>query len=237
MEKIQFQKIEKQPSIENTSMAGIEDIKKELKKLEQEIDHKLSTYANFSERIEQWSEEDGGVAFGKDISPSASLDELEILIEKLAEKNKQLNESNTSSSIRIHHRSKLDDYLKEFKRLKVNVNQAWEKAQLVKGRKYESLPDRTINMESLIRERNSIHSTNSVVDDLVSMSMQAKDKIDEQNRLLMGTSGKLRNLSTRFPQLNQIMGRIRAKKYRNTLILGFVISFCICFLLWWWWSS
>jgi len=234
MEKIQFQKIEKQPSFEDTTMAGIEDIKKELKRLEQEIDHKLSTYANFSERIEQWSEEDGGVAFGKDISPSASLDELEILIEKLADKNKQLNESNTRTSIRTHHRSKLDDYLKEFKRLKVNVNQAWEKAQLVKGRKYESLPDRTINMESLIRERNSIHSTGSVADDLISMSMQAKEKLDEQNRLLMGTSGKLRTLSTRFPQLNQIMGRIRAKKYRNTLILGFVISFCICFLLWWW---
>jgi len=127
--------------------------------------------------------------------------------------------------------------LKEFRRLKMNVNQAWEKAQLVKGRKHESLPDRTINMDNLIRERNSIHNTSSIADNLVSLSMNTKERLDEQNRLLMGTTGKLRTLSTRFPQLNQIMGKIRNKKNRNTLILGFVISFCICFLLWWWWTK
>jgi hypothetical protein len=66
------------------SALSAEDVKKDIKRLEQEIDHKLGTYSNFSERIEQWTEEDNGVGFGgNDISPSSSLDELELLLEKV----------------------------------------------------------------------------------------------------------------------------------------------------------
>jgi archaellum component FlaC len=38
-------------------MASAEDIRKEIKRLEQEIEHKLGAYSNLSERIEQEAEE------------------------------------------------------------------------------------------------------------------------------------------------------------------------------------
>jgi len=219
------------------SALSAEDVKKDIKRLEQEIDHKLGTYSNFSERIEQWTEEDNGVGFGNDISPSSSLDELELLLEKLGERNKQLNESNTSASIRLHHRSKLDDYVQEFRRLKVNVNQAWERSQLIRGRKHEPAADKSVAMDNLIRERGSIHSSLDVADSFLSQATSTRDKLEDQTKILAGTTGKLRNIGKQFPAIGATINKIRAKKNRNTLILGVVISFCICFLLWWWWTS
>jgi hypothetical protein len=60
---------------------SLDDIRKEIKRLEQEIDHKLSTYSNLSERFEQWTEEDAfATSPGKEISPLSSLDEIEMLL-------------------------------------------------------------------------------------------------------------------------------------------------------------
>jgi len=219
------------------SAFSIEEIKKDIKRLEQEIDHKLSTYSNFSERLEQWTEEDPGVGGFGDIRPSSALNELETILEKLAERNKQLNESNATTNIRLHHRSKLDDYTQEFRRLKTNLNQAWERAQLMRGRKYEALPDRSVNMDNLIRERGSIYNSLNIASDFISQAVTTKEMVENQNRILGGSTRKLTGLSRQLPSLNQIMSKIRSKKNRNTMILGFVISFCICFLLWWWWSS
>jgi len=240
MDKIQFQKNELYTDSSTLGINSVEEIKKDIKRLEQEIDNKFNTYSNFSERIEQWTEEDSGVGFGFggiEISPISSLDELEVLIDKLTDLNKAVHEANTSSSIRLHHRSKLDDYTQEFRRLKINVSQAWERAQLLRGRKYEPLPDRNINMDNLIRERGSIHNSGSMTSDLIMQAELVKDKVNDQTRAIMGSTGKMKSLEKQFPALTSIMNRVRTKKNRNIIILAVVISFCILFLLWWWWTG
>jgi Golgi SNAP receptor complex protein 1 len=218
-----------------------EEIRKDIKKLEQEIDNKLFTYSNFSEKIEQLTtEEENIISFeeGKDISPLAYLEELEILIKKLVELNKKLNESNTTISIIDHHRSKLDDFLKEYKILKNNINQAWKRVQLFKGRKLlDTSPEKNINIDNLIRERNSIHNSNIMVNDLLSQAQFTKDQLNEQTRTLMGTGLKVKGVGRQLPDLQSLMNKIKNKKNRNTVILSFVIASCIFFLLWYWWSS
>jgi len=222
------------------SVLSSEETRKDVKKLEQEIDHKLSTYSNFTERIEQWTnEEDGpfvGGAAGKDTpTPLASLDELQSLLEKLTDLNKQMNESNTNVSILNHHRSRLDDYYQEFRRLKGSAHQAWERAQLMRGgKKYEPLPERSINIDTLIRERGSIHSSSNIANDLLSQAQLTKEQLDMQNRTLLGSNSKLRGVGRQLPSVNQIMGQIRNKKNRNSIVLGTVAGICICFLLWYW---
>jgi len=215
-----------------------EDIRKEVKRLEQEIDHKLSTYSNFSERFEQWTEEDSFPSTsGKEISPLSSLDEIEMLLSRLRELNKELNDTNTNVSILNHHRSKLDDYTQEFRRLKIHINEAWSRAQLMRGgRKYDST-GRTNSMENLIRERGSIHSTTETAIEIINEAHETKIRLDDQNKMLAGSTSKLKGIGARMPSLNQVMNQIRAKKNRNIIILGSFISFCIIFILWWWWTK
>jgi len=218
-----------------------EDIRKDIKRLEQEIDHKFNTYSNFSGRIEQWTEEDNGVGFGvghggSDISPTSSLDELQILLEKLLDLNRSLNDINSTSSIRLHHRSKLDDYQKEFNRLKSNVNQAWERAQLMRGKKYEPLPERSINVDSLVRERSSIQNSTGIANDIMAQAQSTRDMLNRQTKSILGSTSKLTSLARQFPGLNKIMNQIKAKKYKNTIIIGTFTALCICFLLWFWFT-
>eukprot|EP01114_Cavostelium_apophysatum_P014431 TRINITY_DN3749_c0_g1_i1.p1 TRINITY_DN3749_c0_g1~~TRINITY_DN3749_c0_g1_i1.p1 ORF type:complete len:255 (+),score=38.89 TRINITY_DN3749_c0_g1_i1:140-904(+) len=249
MEKIHFQKnndlynMESGVAAPSLGASQTDDIRKDIKRLEQEIDHKFNTYSTFSERIEQWTEEDNGVGFGvgvsggSDISPTSSLDELQILLEKLTDLNKSLNDSNSTASIRLHHRSKLEDYQIEFRRLKGNVTQAWERAQLMRGKKYQPLPDRNVTVDSLIRERGSINNSTSIADDLLMQAAMTRDRVHAQTERLLGTAGKLRGLTRQFPALNRLIGNIRWKKYKNTIILGGFIASCICFLIYYWLRS
>jgi DNA topoisomerase VI subunit B len=132
MNKIEFQN----PS-DSTAMdrfVSVDDIRKEIKKLEQEVEHKLTTYSNLSERIQQEIQDslDNELAF----SNSELSDELKFLLNKvilvlrktvnklqLSELNKQLTQTNANTSIVQHHRSRYEDYTKEYRRLMVNHNQ------------------------------------------------------------------------------------------------------------------
>mmetsp|Transcript_22352 Transcript_22352/g.31160 ORF Transcript_22352/g.31160 Transcript_22352/m.31160 type:complete len:260 (-) Transcript_22352:10-789(-) len=238
-----FEKKPPATTTESTPMAKLhspDEIRREIKRVEQEIDHKLSTYSNFSDRIEQWTfdVEDSGLSNSLEISPLSSLDDVELLLDKLTELNKALNDSNTSVNISQHHRSRLDDYTREFRRLRNAATSAWERAQLVRGKKkYESLPDRSVNMDNLMRERSSIHSSSVMANDLVLQAEETKSQLDRQLDRLSSINSRIRGVGRNMPSLNTIMSNIRYKKNRNMLILAGVISFCICFLLWWWWSS
>jgi len=231
VERIQFTK----PESMNLGISigrSSEEIRKEIKRLEQEIDHKLSTYSNLSERIEQWTEEEMIGSTHKD----ATAAEIEILLEKLAELNKDLNETNTSTSILQHHRSRVEDYTQEFRRLKGNINKSWERAQLLNvGRKHD--PQDRSSMEMLIRERGIIHSSQSMANDLVEHAKFAKEQLEDQQRLLAGSNSKLKGIGAQSTMMGNLLARIRLKKNRNTLIIASVIATCICFLLWYWWTT
>ena len=81
MNKIEFQS----NASESTEMSGfvsIDDIRKDIKRLEQEVEHKLTTYSNLSERIQQEIQEgsDNELAF----SNSELSDELKFLLNKVS---------------------------------------------------------------------------------------------------------------------------------------------------------
>lgn len=59
--------------------ASVDDIRREIKRLEQEIEHKLTAYSNLSERILQDSEEENEIAF----SNNELSEELKFLLNKV----------------------------------------------------------------------------------------------------------------------------------------------------------
>jgi hypothetical protein len=65
-----------------------------------------------------------------------------------------------------------------------------------------------------------------------SQAMETKDTLVDQRGLVLSSSSTLGIIATRFPVLNKLMGAIHHRKTRENVILGLVISFCICFALW-----
>jgi hypothetical protein len=52
--------------------------------------------------------------------------------------------------------------------------------------------DTNINIETLIRERSSIHNASSAADDLFDNARATKERLEEQQRQLLGTGSKIR---------------------------------------------
>jgi hypothetical protein len=92
-----------------------------------------------------------------------------------------------------------------------------------------------------------------------SQAQEARDQLAGQRSLLQNTLATLagmrgtgpflltrlwyvgrsspRHLAGSLPGINSIMGSIKKKKYRDMVVLGSFIAFCICFLLFYWLRS
>jgi len=224
---------------ESMKTAGVtiinhDNIRKEIKKLEQEVEVKLSSYSNFSERVEQWNEEADGATFaGDEIS-----DELDLLLQKLAELNRALDEGSTSSSIIQHHKTHLDDYAREHRNLKNKVKSALERAQLVGTRRANTAnKEATVNIDHLFQERAGVHNSSTMAYDILGQAHATNERLDDQFRRLTASSYKLRTLTSQFAGISALMGQIKWKKYKNSIIVWSVVAICMCFLLWWWLRS
>ena len=61
-------------------------------------------------------------------------------------------------------------------------------------------------------------------DDLVKGNIELNEEIDNQNSILKYTSGKIDTILSKFPAVNKVLGSINFHKYKEKIILGFVIG-------------
>jgi Golgi SNAP receptor complex protein 1 len=236
---------------------ALEELRKEARKLESTIDLKLVNYSKFGANLAHASflrEEDrvGGISDSEEsllsnsehVSLSMAL-EIEQLLSRLSEINDRMGRcthSVTLPHILQHHRGKLLDYTQEFKKTKAHITSTREKAELLGSlrdntsqcNKSSALNSRTTN---LLRERTSIHESSAIVDQMLGQAQDTKEEITTQRNILQGTINKLADVGGSIPGINSIIADIRRRKSRDCLILGFFISFCVCFLLFYWLRS
>jgi len=236
---------------------ALEELRKEARKLESTIDLKLVSYSKFGANLAHASflreddrvgisesEEASLLSNSEHVSNSMAL-EIEQLLSRLSEVNDRMgrcSHSVTLPHILQHHRGKLLDYTQEFKKTKSHIASTREKAELLGSlrdnisqcKKSSALNSRT---EHLLRERTSIHDSNVIVDQLLGQAQETKESVASQRNLLQGTLNKLSEVGGSIPGINSIIADIRRKKSRDCLILGFFISFCVCFLLFYWLRS
>jgi Golgi SNAP receptor complex protein 1 len=61
-------------------------------------------------------------------------------------------------------------------------------------------------------------------------SMIRKD-LSDQKRFLLNITTKVNNIANRFPLINNVLQKIKVKKRKDSLVLGFVIAICLIILL------
>ncbi|MCL7045374.1 hypothetical protein MKW94_008060, partial [Papaver nudicaule] len=129
----------------------------------------------------------------------------------------------------------------EFKRIKGNINSMREHAELLSSvrddiTEYKASGSMSPRIQ-VLRERSAIHGSISHIDEVISQAQTTRSVLGSQRTLLGDVQGKVKQLSDKFPVIRGLLGAIRRKKSRDTLILSAVIAACTLFLIIYWLSK
>ncbi|KAL0411518.1 UNVERIFIED_CONTAM: Golgi SNAP receptor complex member 1-2 [Sesamum latifolium] len=225
--------------------SGWEELRKEARKIEGDLDVKLSSYAKLGARFNQGGHVDAG---SPTLGSSRSWKSMEMEIQSLLEKLLDINDSMsrcaasaapaTSVNQKLaRHRDILHEFTQEFRRIKGNINSMKEHAELLSSvrddiSEYKGQASGNVSPKmQLLRERAAIHGS-------ISHSAQATRAVLGSQRALFGdVQGKVKILGDKFPVIRGLIGSIRRKRSRDTLILSAVIAACTLFLIIYWLSK
>ncbi|RDY01195.1 Golgi SNAP receptor complex member 1-2 [Mucuna pruriens] len=129
----------------------------------------------------------------------------------------------------------------EFRRIKGNINSMREHAELLSSVRDDITDFKTSGSMSprmqLLRERAAIHGNISHIDEVISQAQATRAVLGSQRQLFGDVQGKVKLLGDKFPVIRSVLGSIRRRRSRDTLILSAVIAACTLFLIIYWLSK
>ncbi|KAF7137645.1 hypothetical protein RHSIM_Rhsim07G0030200 [Rhododendron simsii] len=242
------------PNMDLLQESGWEELRKEARKIESDLDVKLSSYAKLGARFTQGGYVDSG---SPTVGSSRSWKSMEMEIQSLLEKLVDINDAmsrcaasaapTTSVTQKLaRHRDILHECTQEFRRIRGNINSMKEHAELLSSvrddiSEYKASGSKSPRMH-LLRERAAIHGSIShgyrlTIDDVISQAQSTRAALGSQRAFFGDVQGKVKLLSDKFPIIRGLLGSIRRKKSRDTLILSAVIAACTLFLIIYWFSK
>ncbi|XP_058104580.1 Golgi SNAP receptor complex member 1-2 [Magnolia sinica] len=230
--------------------SGWEELRKEARKIEGDLDVKLSSYAKLGARYTQGGgyADNGSPTVGSSRSWKSMEMEIQSLLEKLLDINDSMSRCAASATPTTsvtqklaRHRDILHEFTQEFRRTKGNINSMREHAELLNSvrddiSEYKAAGSMSPRMH-LLRERASIHGSINQIDDVISQAQTTRFVLGSQRTLLGDVQGKVKQLSDKFPVIRGLLGAIKRKRSRDTLILAAVIAACTLFLIIYWLSK
>ncbi|CAI0383268.1 unnamed protein product [Linum tenue] len=254
------------PSLE-LKESGWEELRREARKIEGDLDVKLSSYAKLGARFTQAGHHPSSSLpsllqlhqfseFSESASPTVasgrSWKSMEMEIQSLLEKLLDINDSmsrcaataapTTSVTQKLaRHRDILHEFTQEFRRIKANINSMKEHAELLISvrddiSEYKASGSMSPRMQ-LLRERAAIHGNISHIDDVISQAQATRAVLGTQRSMLGDVQGKVKQLSDKFPIIRGLLGSIKRRRSRDTLIISAVIAACTLFLIIYWLSK
>ncbi|KAI5345196.1 PREDICTED: Golgi [Prunus dulcis] len=229
--------------------SGWEELRREARKIEGDLDVKLSSYAKLGARFTQGGYvETGSPSVGSSRSWKSMEMEIQSLLEKLLDINDSMSRCAASATPATsvtqklaRHRDILHEFTQEFRRIKGNINSLREHAELLTSvrddiSEYKASGSMSPRMQ-ILRERAAIHGSVSHIDEVISQAQTTRAVLGSQRALFGDVQGKVKNLSDKFPIIRGLLGSIRRRRSRDTLILAAVIAACTLFLIIYWLSK
>lgn len=215
-----------------------EDLRKEARKLEGELDVKLASYAKLASGFEAAERGKGGPGSATDQLAKTKAADIEALLQRLSDINHDMSgviagAGDARSHTLARHRDILTDLTQEFRRLDSQLGAARDRAELLGGGA-DSLPLLSVQVQSgsgtaLLRERATLNTSTNYVDDMLAQAQSVSRSLLEQRRIFSSVQDKLVTVGERFPAINGLLNAIRRKKSKDTLVLSGVIATCIVF--------
>ncbi|XP_059829329.1 Golgi SNAP receptor complex member 1 isoform X1 [Hemitrygon akajei] len=236
-----------------------EDLRKQARQLENELDLKLVSFSKLCTSYSGATTRDGRRdRYSSDTTPllnGSSQDrmfetmavEIEQLLAKLTGVNDKMAEYTSTPGVTslnaalMHtlqrHRDILQDYTHEFNKTKANFIAIREREDLLGSvrKDIESYKSGSgVNnrrTELFLKEHEHLRNSDRLIEDTISIAMATKENVTSQRGMLKTIQSKVNSLANRFPAINSLVQRINLRKRRDTLILGGVIGICTILLL------
>uniref|UniRef100_A0A1D1Y6L5 Golgi SNAP receptor complex member 1 n=1 Tax=Anthurium amnicola TaxID=1678845 RepID=A0A1D1Y6L5_9ARAE len=222
-----------------------DELRREARRLEGDLDVRLSAYA----KLGGYSEPRAGAA-GDQLHGSAqqwrSVEmEIESLLEKLGDVNDAMSRcaaaaASPSPTLSVaqkltRHRDILHEFDQEFKRIKGNIKSFREHAELLSSVRNDINEYKTV--PNLLRERAAIHGSIAQIDEVTGQAEAVKGALAAQRSTFVEIQGKVKQLGDRFPVIRSLLGAIKRKRSKDTIVLSAVIAGCTLFLIIYWISK
>lgn len=227
-----------------------EDLRKQARQLENELDLKLVSFSKLCTSYSSSNHKDSRPdSFGSshDNTLVAMTTELEQLLTKLSTVNDKMAEfinipgGVSHNAALMHtlqrHRDILQDYTHEFHKTKSNFFSLREREDLLGSvhRDIESYKSSSgVNnrrTELFLKEHEHLRNSDRLIDTAISIAMSTKENITFQRGMLKSIQTRVTTLANRFPTINNLIQKINLRKRRDSLILGGVIGVCTILLL------
>lgn len=231
----------------NLQESGWEELRKEARKIEGDLDVKLSSYAKLGARYTQSGYVDTtSPTAGSGRSWKSTEMEIQSLLEKLLDVNDSMSRCAASSAPTTsvtqklaRHRDILHEFTQEFRRIKGNITSMKEHAELLSSVREDISEYKASGSPrmQLLRERAAIHGSISHMDEVINQAQTTRAVLGSQRAMFGDVQGKVKQLGEKFPIVRGLIGSIRRKRSRDTLILAAVIAACTLFLIIYWLSK
>lgn len=233
----------KMPLTTESSQKAWDDLRREARKMESELDIKIAAYGKLCSNYEYgYSKGESGMATDQLLQTKCG--EIERLLARLSDANDGMRSTlsggaDSRSHTLARHRDILHDFQQEFRRLQSMVGAARDRLDLLGGAaasQHAGLQSQG-NAGLLLRERGMLASTNAALDEVMGTAQAVSSGLGQQRGMFEGISGKMSSLGNKFPVVNTLMNAIRRRKNRDNLILAAVVAACTLFILVYWWNK
>lgn len=215
-----------------------DQLRREARKIENELDTKLAAFGKQCSRYEYGSTGESGMSVATNLTLTSN--DIESLIEQLRNINEQiatLSQEGTETRnhhILARHRDILHDFTEEYKRLNSIALSERNRVDLLGSSQGFGTSQPTSTQGILLRERGTLDRSHSEIDTVVAQAYGVASSLGQQRQMFDGIDARLALIGAKFPVMNSVMNAIRRKKNRDTLILTGVGSVLfLCMLLYW----
>jgi len=147
----------------------------------------------------------------------------------------------TSSALKQNnlsrHREVLSQHQTELSRLKLSIDAARKKANLLTSihgdiESYRAQNPADEEAEYMLDERRRIDQSHSVADTVLAQAYAVNENFGVQRETLASINRRIVGAASNVPGINSLIGRISSKKRRDGIILGSFIAFCFLLFIW-----
>ncbi|KAI6250311.1 Golgi SNAP receptor complex member 1 [Erysiphe necator] len=134
------------------------------------------------------------------------------------------------------HREVLQEHRKELNTLKSQIQDGRNRANLLSSVRsdidaYYSSDPGVAESDYMLGERSRIENSHNIADSVLSQAYAINESFGFQREILASINRRITGAATQLPGLNNIIGKISAKKRRDSIIMAGFIAFCFLVFL------
>lgn len=222
-------------------MAEWEALRRQAKKVESVLEEKVGEYSRLAQRMHSdllYDEENPLLESHEEHALALEIDNH---LSALSECNERMSQcistgSGTANAALLQrYREIYFDYKRDYDETACAIQRKREQVELLglRGTNTKKHPADDTGMSHLYREQEAITSSLRSTGNVINQADEVRSALWNQRKTMTGANSTLGQLSNAMPSIGRVIVAIQQRRYRDNMVVGLVISLCICFLLWW----